>query len=758
MKRCLTCGGEFEDRCKFCPECGAATGASAESGAEGSGRKSSQQSAGGSQNAADESMGDALTMAGSGKGSSQQSAVGSQNAADGLSMGDALTMPGSGEKAGDGGRKSEALEERYELLEELGRGGFARVWKARDRKLGRLVAVKRLTPEGLSGPEGERTLERFRREAQAVASLNHRNIVGVYDRGEDAQGPYIVMELVGGGSLRGLLKERGRLELPEAVRTACAVARGLEHAHRKNLVHRDIKPANILLLKEGDELVPKIADFGLARAGTDTGVSLSGYGMGTPAYMPPEQRRDAKSVNHTADLYALGKTIYEMVTGLPPDDVDFDKLPPALAEIVKKCVKPDPVERYFSAAELLADLEKAGAQKPEAGGQKPAGGSAVCPACGKGNAENVKFCVGCGAGLTLPCPECGADNPVHSPFCGACGTDAAGFGRFRDGVMQMEKFAKEKQWSRVLKEHGLLPAGVRMPGAKGRELVQRAARLKDAADEAQVQRETLNKAVEDARAGGDWGEALRAARACRELDPQDGRVATLVAELEARVEEEDWEAAASEAGRLEAEACLADAVEVLRTYAREHAEGQYASEAKAELTRLERLVKMSGSMVRLFRAHDFDGAYKAVSEMEGAGFSAEGATAMLNALKKEQAGFEMGGRLRRRSLIRKGVALVSFAVVAAVAVNAVSCVKERDRAQRVSRLWVDALAAKDMRDLHKVLTVAEDMLAIRPGHPQVLALKQEAERLAKEKADEETARLARPKFQRQNARPPCSTH
>jgi formylglycine-generating enzyme required for sulfatase activity len=568
-------------------------------------------------------------------------------------------------------------------------------------------------------------------------------------------------------------------------------------------VHRDIKPANILLLKEGEERIPKIADFGLARAGVDTGVSLSGYGMGTPAYMPPEQRRDAKSVNHTADLYALGKTLYEMATGLLPDDVDSDKLPPALAEIVKKCVKPDPVERYFSAAELLADLEKVGTggSKTEDGGRKSAATGAeanACPACGKNNAENVKFCVGCGAGLTLPCPECGADNPVNSPFCGACGTDTIGSARFRDGVTQMEKFAKERQWGRVLKEHGLLPAGLRMPGAKGRELVQRAARLKETADKALEARTALRKTVDSLFNAGQWKDALAKARAYME-DPADiaeavalvadleKRVAAeeagkalaaratlrktvdslfkagqwkealakarvylegeadnaeavaLVAELEKRVVAEEWKSVKAEAGRLEDAARLEDASKVICAYARGHAGGFYGSEAEAERVRLERLMVLHGDVDRMCWAYDFAGAYKAASKMARAGFSAAGTAAVQKAVEKAQSSFETGRRLWMRRVVRKGAALAAVAVGLVTMVGAVSCVKERNRAQRVSRLWVEAQSAKDAQDWRKMIEVADSILLIRPGHPQVLALRQEATkaRLAKAKTDAE---------------------
>jgi formylglycine-generating enzyme required for sulfatase activity len=546
--------------------------------------------------------------------------------------------------------------------------------------------------------------------------------------------------------------------------------------------------------------------------------------------------------------------------------VDSDKLPPVLAEIVKKCVKPDPVERYFSAAELLADLEKAGAggRKAEDGGRKSAATGAetnACPACGKNNAENVKFCVGCGAGLTQPCPECGGDTPIHSPFCGACGTDAIGSARFRDGVTQMEKFVKERQWGRVLKEHVLLPVGARMPGAKGRELVQRAARLKETADKALAARKSLRKTVDSLSRTGQWKDALAAARAYLEDDTGNAEAVALVAdlerrvaaeeagkalaarkalrktidsmfnagqwkdalakarvylegdigndevvalvadlekrvaaeeagkvlaaraalrktvdslskagqwkdalakarvylegdtgnaeavvlveELEKRVAAEEWESVKAKAGRLEDAVRLRNASEVICSYACDHAGGFYGSEVKAERIRLERLMVLHGDVNRMCQEHDFAGANKAVSAMERTGFSAAGAAAVRASLKKEQSIFETGRRLRMLRVVRKGAALAAVVVGLALMSGAVSCAIERNRAQRVSRLWVEAQSAKDAKDWGKMIAAADSMLLIRHGNPQLLALRQEAMQQAKADADAETARLAK---------------
>ncbi len=266
------------------------------------------------------------------------------------------------------------IDERYEVQKKIGQGGFAEVYLCLDQKLNRPVAIKRLLSELLTGPEGEQTLQRFQQEAQSVATLTHRNIVHVHDQGSDDRGHYIVMEYVDGGSLQDYLKEKGKLTPEEAIEMVRGIGSGLAYAHRRKLVHRDIKPANILLLREGDELIPKIVDFGLARAGVSSGMSMSGYGMGTMHYMPPEQSRDAKGVDHTADIYALGKVFYELLTGQLPDALDPSEIPPppGLSEVIFRCTKPKPEDRYFSVDYMFSALDKLDGQlEPEKAAVRP---------------------------------------------------------------------------------------------------------------------------------------------------------------------------------------------------------------------------------------------------------------------------------------------------------------------------------------------------------------------------------------------------
>ena len=460
--RCQNCNHELLEGNKFCPECGQSTGIPGQSGLEEGGL----------------SFGAINTMAASPSG---------REAGDDISVNSLRTMVGveSGKDVQAGNTDSTVLAERYELLAEVGRGGFARVWKARDLKLGRTVAVKRLLTEAQQGAAGEQTLARFRREAQAIAQLNHRNIVGVFDHDRDSEGDYIVMEFVEGGTLTQYLKEKGgKLPVPEAVALVQGIAQGLAYAHRKNLVHRDIKPGNILLQSEAGELIPKIVDFGLARVGTESELSLSGYGMGTPWYMPPEQRRDAKSVNHTADIYALGKVLFELVSGEVPDNVDPEKLPPALAQIVLRCIKSNPAERYFSADDLFKDLTSiTNADHSISSNQTENSKNYICQSCGTINDELERYCGNCGIGFTRRCPECEHENTVNKQFCGKCGTEIDPFLKWKDVLAKIHKYAAEKRWSRAIKEYELLSGDQpQFPGNKGRRMASEVLKYREMAE------------------------------------------------------------------------------------------------------------------------------------------------------------------------------------------------------------------------------------------------------------------------------------
>lgn len=210
------------------------------------------------------------------------------------------------------------LSGRYELVELLGAGGMGEVWRARDRELGREVAVKLL---GAPGEEGERKeqLARFRREARAVASLDSPHIVAVHDHGTDGDSPYLVMALLDGRTLHDVLAESGRVSLADALGWAVDVCRGLEVAHAAGIVHRDIKPANIMVTGEG---VAKVVDFGIAKyteeRSSDPQLTRTGQApFGSVLYMAPERFQQRNGDGRT-DLYALGCVLYELLVGRPP--------------------------------------------------------------------------------------------------------------------------------------------------------------------------------------------------------------------------------------------------------------------------------------------------------------------------------------------------------------------------------------------------------------------------------------------------------
>ncbi|HWC36904.1 MAG TPA: protein kinase [Acidimicrobiales bacterium] len=271
------------------------------------------------------------------------------------------------------------LDQRYELLEHLGSGAMASVWRARDRRLNRHVAVKVLN-EQLATDTAFR--ERFAREAVNVAALKHPNIVTVYDAGTEGETSYIVMELVEGTSLQAKLEATTPyMGLERAQDLAAQLLAGLGHAHSKGIVHRDIKPANILIAPDG---TAKLVDFGIARvAGDLRSLTTMGEFMGTPAYASPEQL-DARLATGATDLYSLGCVLYECLAGHPPFEAEVPvgviaqhlqttprslraerpEVPQTLDAIVLKALEKDPERRFGSAEEMLAALQAVGAAGP----------------------------------------------------------------------------------------------------------------------------------------------------------------------------------------------------------------------------------------------------------------------------------------------------------------------------------------------------------------------------------------------------------
>ncbi len=261
----------------------------------------------------------------------------------------------------------------YRILKKIGEGGMGAVFLARDLTLERDVAIKIIAPHLARNPN---LMARFKIEAIAQAKLNHPNVVTIYSFNQEGDVYYIVMEYIEGESLKKIIKERGPLPLEEALKIFLQVLSAIEFAHKKGIIHRDIKPANVLITKDG---VAKIGDFGIAKVAGIEGLTRLGSSLGTPLYSAPEQIL-GKKVDARADIYALGVTLFEMLTGRPPfvsetgSDYEIQKahlekkppkpsslrkdIPSKLDQIVLKCLQKKPENRYSSVSELKEELKK----------------------------------------------------------------------------------------------------------------------------------------------------------------------------------------------------------------------------------------------------------------------------------------------------------------------------------------------------------------------------------------------------------------
>jgi tetratricopeptide (TPR) repeat protein/TolB-like protein/predicted Ser/Thr protein kinase len=262
------------------------------------------------------------------------------------------------------------LSERYHIVDTLGVGGMGSVYKAFDRRLARIVALKTIHPELAAAPL---MMKRFKQEVLLAQKITHKNVVRIFDIGEDQQTPFITMDFIEGVSLKDVIQKRGSLPPKEAVATIRQVCLALEAAHGEGVVHRDLKPQNIMIDKDQHIVV---MDFGIARSAESSGATQTGALLGTPDYMSPEQAR-MEEADARSDIFSLGLILYELLTGklpfkgativeamfkrtkeraIPPNEIDAS-IPKEANDIVVKCLEPERERRYQNVTEILEDLE-----------------------------------------------------------------------------------------------------------------------------------------------------------------------------------------------------------------------------------------------------------------------------------------------------------------------------------------------------------------------------------------------------------------
>ncbi|MCL4206012.1 MAG: protein kinase, partial [Pirellulaceae bacterium] len=308
------------------------------------------------------------------------------------------------------------LSKRYTFERILGQGGMGVVHLAFDKRLGRCVAIKRMLAHFAASGTAKK---RFLTEAKSIARVHHPNIVLVFDVGRDAEGLFLAMEFVEGGSLLERCRDGVKIPLDEAVDIICQLCDGLSKAHELGIIHRDIKPANVMLTPDGR---PKLTDFGLARQElADASISQSGQVLGTLEFMPPEQQRDARDVDPRSDLWSLAATLYQMVTGRRPRVINLGDVDPKLQPILSKALQDAREDRYQTAREFH-DALRSSLQSPVPAASTPVElGSGQCPDCRTVNEPHRKFCRECAAPLRIACLKCQVEIPVWDKVCPECG-------------------------------------------------------------------------------------------------------------------------------------------------------------------------------------------------------------------------------------------------------------------------------------------------------------------------------------------------
>lgn len=371
----------------------------------------------------------------------------------------------------------------YAICGKIGDGGMGVVYLARDRRLGRYVAIKRLNDKALADPV---LRQRFLHEARAVAALNHAYIVHIYALGEDTLGPYIVMEYVAGPSQqtevlqpmmpdggipppRGLTLEQfiaqhGPMTADEAVTMILKIARTMVYAHSCGVIHRDLKPSNILL---DPSYEPKLVDFGLARlvpcpdCTKIEGLTVPGEKLVSLGYSAPELEQDASTSDVRADIYSLGATLYFLLTGRNPRYYREQDVPTFLREVMRRSLETEREQRYRSAQDFVRALSEAASH-----------GKTVAPTikmtwhckwCDAVNPVSTKYCAECGWDGSERCLECGAETFVGQQYCPSCGADRRMYEHVASIMALIDQAWEERRFERIAtiagRLHGFEPTG-----------------------------------------------------------------------------------------------------------------------------------------------------------------------------------------------------------------------------------------------------------------------------------------------------------
>lgn len=365
----------------------------------------------------------------------------------------------------------------YEIKAKVGGGGMGVVYLAKDVKLGRYIALKRLNAKANANPS---LRKRFLNEAKAVASLNHIHIVHIYELGEDSEGPYIAMEYVAGPaattgcrtmgdspdvphaplSLDKQVSENGQYTVNEAVDLIIKIVKAVAYAHARGIIHRDIKPGNILLDASGE---PKIVDFGLARVMCENECKLTvpGEKLLSLGYGAPEQESDASVVDERADIYGLGGLLYFAITGQNPRYFREQDIPVSLRDALGKALATDRENRWATAEEFLEALQAV--QSRTRVEPPPAKTTWRCKWCDTVNPVTIRFCSECGWEGVDQCPECGGENFIGMQYCGKCGADMRVYESIRNLVAKMQAAVDSDEYEKAVllasRAQGFEPAG-----------------------------------------------------------------------------------------------------------------------------------------------------------------------------------------------------------------------------------------------------------------------------------------------------------